>query len=89
MTAIERIDEHIVGPLLKKLRTFDKWKILIAPDHATPVARRVHTRTPPPFCMAGHRVRGVLERPFSESNAAMSDLHIDPGYELMEFFLKE
>ena len=86
--AIERIDEHIVGPLLEKLRGFDRWRILVAPDHPTPVGRRTHTRTPPPFCLAGEAVHAVLERPFSEEAAASGDLRIDPGHELMEYFLR-
>jgi 2,3-bisphosphoglycerate-independent phosphoglycerate mutase len=86
--AIERVDKHIVGPVLEKLRGFDAWKILVAPDHPTPVNRRTHTDEPPPFCLAGSGVHAVLERPFSESNAAASDLQIDAGHTLMEYFLK-
>jgi len=86
--AIEQIDECIVGPLLETLRRSDEWRILISPDHPTPVARRVHTSIPPPFCMAGHRVHGVVRASFSEAAAARSDLRIDPGHELMEYFLR-
>jgi 2,3-bisphosphoglycerate-independent phosphoglycerate mutase len=88
MTAIERIDEHVVRPVLDKLRTFDAWKILIAPDHPTPVARRVHSDAPPPFCLAGSGVPKVLGRPFSERAAAEGNLHIEHGHELMEYFLR-
>jgi len=38
--------------------------------------------------MAGHRVHGVVREPFSEAAAAASDLQIDPGHELMEYFLR-
>ena len=88
ITAIEQIDEHVVGPVLEKIRTFDKWRILVSPDHPTPVGSKVHTATPPPFCMAGHALHSVLQKPFSEANAAKSDLYIDPGYDLMEYFLR-
>ncbi|MFQ5590310.1 MAG: phosphoglycerate mutase, partial [Phycisphaerae bacterium] len=86
--AIEQIDAHIVGPLLDKLRSWGKWRILVAPDHPTPVQRKVHTSTPPPFCMAGHAVHASLGRPFSEKAASSSDLQVNPGCELMEFFLR-
>lgn len=86
--AIEQIDEHIVGPVLARLRTFDEWRVLVAPDHPTPVLRRTHTGEPPPFCMAGTGVVGVFHEPFSEANAVRSDLHVDPGHELMEYFLR-
>ncbi len=85
--AIERIDELVVGPLLNELRRHDAWRILVAPDHPTPVRTRIHTAVPPPFCMAGHAIHSVLKRPFSERTANESDLQIDPGYEMMEYFL--
>jgi 2,3-bisphosphoglycerate-independent phosphoglycerate mutase len=86
--AIEAIDRHIVGPVLKKLQTFDQWRILVMPDHPTNIATRKHGYAPPPFTMAGTRVGGVVHVPFSEKNSAAADLHITHGHELMEYFLK-
>lgn len=86
--SLERIDEAIVGPVLDKLRRFDRWRVLVAPDHPTPVGTRTHSPVPPPFCMAGTGVASRLAMPFSEANAAASDLKIDPGHILMEYFLK-
>ncbi|NOX59488.1 MAG: cofactor-independent phosphoglycerate mutase [Planctomycetes bacterium] len=88
MKAIEQIDLHIVGPLLDKMRTMEEWKIIVVPDHPTPVSTRMHTRTPPPFCLAGTGVETVMRKPYGERNAAQSGLLIDPGYEMMEFFLR-
>jgi 2,3-bisphosphoglycerate-independent phosphoglycerate mutase len=86
--AIEQIDEHVVGPLLDKLKSFDRWRILIAPDHPTPVTKRTHSAVPPPFCMAGTGVVSERTECFSEAQAEESGLRIDPGHELMEYFLK-
>ena len=88
VSAIERIDEHVVGPVLEKLRSFDRWRILIAPDHPTPVELKTHTSTPPPFCIAGYMVHAMRNLPFSEINGRGGDLQIDPGHELMEYFLR-
>jgi 2,3-bisphosphoglycerate-independent phosphoglycerate mutase len=89
VTALERIDEFVVGPLLEKLRRFDRWRILVAPDHPTPVARRTHTAAPPPFCMTGTGIARVVgAQRLSERLAAASDLHIEAGHELMEYFLR-
>ena len=85
--ALERIDEHIVGPLLEKLRSFDAWRILVCPDHPTPVGKRTHTATPPCFCMAGTGVVPDRAEAFSEADASETGLQIDPGHELMEYFL--
>ncbi len=86
--ALERIDKHVVGPVLEKLRSFAHWRILIAPDHPTPVGLRTHTAAPPPFCIAGSNLPQGLARSFSERAAADSDLHIQEGHELMEYFLR-
>jgi 2,3-bisphosphoglycerate-independent phosphoglycerate mutase len=86
--AIEHIDRYVVGPVLEKLRTFPEWRILVMPDHPTNIATRKHGYAPTPFAMAGTRVRSVVKAPYSERNAASSDLFIKRGHELMEYFLR-
>ena len=88
VAAIEHIDKFVVGPVLEKLKKFPEWRILVMPDHPTNIATRKHGYAPTPFCMAGTRVRGVLHAPYSEKNAAASDLKIERGHELMEYFLR-
>lgn len=90
IAALEKIDAHIVEPIMEKLQTFDEWRIIVAPDHPTPFEKRTHTADPPPFCMAG---TGVLTGPaaahhFCERLARGSGLHIEAGHELMEYFLR-
>ena len=86
--SIEEIDKHIVGPLLKRLKKEgDQWRILVTPDHPTPCSARTHTAEPVPFAIAGLRMEGVVEEPFTEEAAARSDLKITRGCDLMEFFL--
>ena len=73
----------------RKLRTFDAWRILAAPDHPTPISKKTHTDTPVPFCMAGEGVPNVAGQDrFTEQAAEKSDLYIERGCELMEFFLR-
>lgn len=86
--AIEQIDKHVVGPVLEKLRTFPQWRILVMPDHPTNIATRKHGYAPTCFAMAGTRVRGERKLPYSERSAADSDLKIERGHELMEYFLQ-
>jgi len=86
--ALQEIDRHIVGPILDRLRREgDQWRVLLLPDHPTPVEVRTHTADPVPFALAGRRVESVVTGPFNEESGELSDLHIDHGCELMEFFL--
>jgi len=86
--ALEAIDEHIVGPILDKLAGFERWRVLCLPDHPTPVRLKTHTADPVPFCMAGTGVICDQATAFTEQTGRDSHLLIDPGHELMEYFLK-
>ena len=86
--ALERIDRFIVGPVLEALRAYPQWRIMVIPDHPTPVRTCGHSADPVPFAMAGFGVSGLVKAPFSEAHAAESGLQIENGHELMEYFLK-
>jgi 2,3-bisphosphoglycerate-independent phosphoglycerate mutase len=86
--SLEQIDRHIVGPVLEHLQsTGDAWRILVLPDHPTPIHLRTHNGNPVPFALAGAGMDAIVERKFTEADAAEADLHIARGCELMEFFL--
>ena len=86
--AIEQIDKLVVGPVLEALQKYENWRILVLPDHPTPVRSCSHSAEPVPFAMAGDEIKGILHTDFGESNAAKSGFKIDNGFELMEYFLK-
>ena len=86
--AVEQIDKFIVGPVYEAIKKYENWRILVAPDHPTPVQSQAHSSEPVPFAMAGTSVSGILHTTFSEANAAKSGFRIDNGFELMEYFLK-
>ena len=86
--AVEQIDKYIVGPVLEALQDYESWRILVMPDHPTPIRSCAHSPEPVPFAMAGDNISGILHTTFSEANAAKSGFRIDNGFELMEYFLK-
>jgi 2,3-bisphosphoglycerate-independent phosphoglycerate mutase len=86
--AIEEVDKHIVGPVLRALEPCKSWRILLLPDHPTPVQGGAHSGNPVPFAMAGPGVTSVLHLGFGETNAAKAGLQIENGCDLMEYFLK-
>jgi 2,3-bisphosphoglycerate-independent phosphoglycerate mutase len=86
--SVEQIDLHIVGPLLKHLQAGRDWRILVLPDHPTPIRLRTHTPDPVPFALAGLEIKGTQNKPYCEANGRSSGIRIDRGHELMEYFLK-
>ncbi len=88
IASLEAIDRHVVGPVVAKLKTFgEDWRVLVMPDHATECSSRKHHDAPVPFAIAGKQCHSAVARPFTEQAAQDSDLHVNAGYELMEYFL--
>jgi 2,3-bisphosphoglycerate-independent phosphoglycerate mutase len=85
--ALERIDRDIVGPIRNALASFDKWRILITPDHSTLLRTRAHDRAPVAWVMAGTGLP-ASRRIYDELAAKDArGPYFDQGYRLMERFL--
>ena len=85
--ALERIDEHIVGPLLEELPKHGDWRLLVSPDHRTPLRTRAHAYGAVPFVVAGTGIPSQGQSSYDEVVAANSALAFDPGWKLMRWFL--
>ncbi len=85
--AIENIDKKIVGPVLDALKKYDDFRILILPDHYTPISKRTHTSDPVPFTIYGTGCENKSNLEFSESNAEQTGLRVKNGYQLMGHFI--
>ncbi len=87
--SLERIDEAVVKPVLEALKASgEPWRILIAPDHPTPVATKAHCSKPPPFAYAGTGVGPGSGFGFTEALARSVGAPVDPGHTLIEAFLR-
>ena len=85
--ALERIDEHIVGPLLEALPKHGEWRILIEPDHRTTLRTRAHAYGAVAFAAAGAGIASRCQTAYDEAVAADSTVSFDPGHTLMRWFL--
>lgn len=65
--AIENFDQKVVGPVLNYLRSQGKYRILILPDHATPISMRTHTDNPVPFSICGEGIPEDAVQLFTEN----------------------
>ncbi len=85
--SLELIDEKILGPVLCELEKYDDYKVLIMPDHATPLALRTHTNDPVPFLM--YHKKGEVEgvESFTEETAGSTGEYIENGAELLQMFI--
>ncbi len=85
--ALEEIDRHIVGPVWKALQAQGEYRILVTPDHPTPVRTKTHSHGFVPFAMAGTGIAADGAKTYDEPAAAQSRLVFEEGWKLMGYFL--
>lgn len=82
--SVELIDRDILSPVYEYLRACgDDYKIMVLPDHPTPVRLRTHTSDPVPFMIYSSNNEACGVSVFSEDSAKESGLYVRHGCELM------
>lgn len=86
--SIELIDEKIVLPLFNYLSSQDEdFKILILPDHPTPLSLRTHTREPVPYIIYtsinGKSAGPASDKVYNEFTAKETGVFVDKGHEMI------
>jgi 2,3-bisphosphoglycerate-independent phosphoglycerate mutase len=78
--ALENWDARILADLLPALDDMGPWRLLMLPDHATPLATRTHSSDPVPYLLADSAVDGPGG---AYTEAGVADTPIVAGHELM------
>lgn len=88
--SIELIDEKILAPVYKYLQECgEPFKIMVLPDHPTPICKRTHTIEPVPFFIYSSQEEKQGYAPFDEFNSKRSELYIPNGYTLMDMLIEK
>ena len=85
--ALEEIDRHIVGPVYGALHRQGEYRILVSPDHPTPLRLKTHSHGAVPLTIAGTGITPDETKTYDDVTAAASDLSFPEGWKLMRFFL--
>jgi len=82
--ALEDFDALVVGRVLDGLADLGQpCRLLLTPDHRTPIAARTHTREPVPFVLWGEGIGADALEGYSETAAESGSLHLERGHELV------
>jgi 2,3-bisphosphoglycerate-independent phosphoglycerate mutase len=85
--SLEQIDRHIVDPLHAALKAQGEYRVLVTPDHPTPIRTKTHSHGAVPFALAGTQVNQDNQKTYDEISAAQSGLCFPEGWQLMGHFL--
>lgn len=87
--SIERIDREILTPVKEKLDALgEPYRILVMPDHATPIALRTHAIDPVPYVIytKGGEAQGS-GLAYNEKTGAYTGRMVERGHDLMGTFI--
>jgi len=84
--AIQRVDREVVS----RLRSWqaDALRLLVMPDHSTPIKVQTHTDDPVPFLLWGPGFAPNGAKRFTEAEARKTGLFIDPGYYIISRLIR-
>ena len=79
--ALQRIDREVIS----RIRSWqgDALRVLVMPDHATPIKGRTHTDDPVPFLLWGPGFDANGAKRFTEAEAKSTDVFLEEGYKIM------
>lgn len=91
--AIEDFDEKVVGTIMRGIKKYKAYSILLLPDHATPIRKRTHTDEPVPFIIyrnealsCGPSRKGLKYSEYICRRKGL--LSFEKGHELMDYFVR-
>ena len=85
--AIEIIDKKVLPVVLEELEKYDDYKVMILPDHPTPLVTMTHARDPVPFMIYHKNGEKDGVETVTENTAKSTGVYFDSGVELMKYFL--
>lgn len=85
--AIENFDKLVVGPVVDGISTSQSYRVMVLPDHFTPIKVRTHVADPVPYVVHGTGVAGAGASGFSEAEARKTGVLIENAFELLPSYL--
>ena len=80
VTAIEYLDQRVIRPIIEQMdASGEPYRVLITPDHPTPIRIRTHTSEPVPFLIYDSTNEGTGGAQYNESNATAGGLDLPEG----------
>lgn len=88
--AIENLDEKIINPIVAGLEAAgEDFRMVILPDHPTPISLRTHTGDSVPYLLYDSTDKQQHDWKYNETEAAKTDNYIAEGHTLVDYLLSK
>lgn len=90
ITAIEAIDERVIKVVKEEMDACgEPYRMLVMPDHPTPICCRTHTSDPVPYLLYDSRVDKKATWHYNEREAKNSGNYVEEGYKMINKLLTD
>lgn len=90
LKAIEYLDGRVLSRVVEKMgQSGEDYRMLVMPDHPTPIACRTHTSDPVPYMLYDSRTDRKSGRLYNEEAAKASGIVVEHGFTLMSKLLEK
>jgi 2,3-bisphosphoglycerate-independent phosphoglycerate mutase len=87
--AIEDFDEKVVGTLLQGIDRWTDWKLLLLPDHPTPIVLKTHVADPVPFVLfSSSEKEKAKQLGYNETDGKKTGIVVKNGFQLIEALIE-
>lgn len=87
--AIEYLDARVIAPVKEALdASGEDYRMLILPDHPTPICVKTHTSNPVPYLLYDSRRQESHDWKYNEEEAAAAGKLVEKGHELMGYLFE-
>jgi len=88
--AIEAFDKEVVGTILEGIRDLGDHRVMVLPDHPTPISIRTHVSDPVPFAIYDSRQQRSWPAGmrFDEDSVKGSGVYVENGYQIMDILIR-
>ncbi len=88
--SIEYLDQRVIQPLYEALAASgEDFRILVMPDHPTPIRLRTHTGDPVPYLLFDSRAQSGTGVLYNEAAAETTGIYVEHGYTLIDKLLEK
>lgn len=86
--SIEQIDREVIGLIISELEEFEDIRIMVLPDHPTPISLRTHTSDAVPYMIYDKKHPLTDSVGKYDEDSALQGRFFDEGWKLMDYFIK-
>lgn len=87
--AIEYLDTKVIGPVVEKMNAAgEEFRLLVLPDHPTPICRRTHTSDNVPYMLYDSTKQEEHTWNYTEKDGRASGNFVTEGHKLIDRFLQ-